>query len=129
MGKCSYPVDIWAIGCTFYELLSGKALFNPTRDSKHSRDYYHLCLMNETCGDFSPEFIKKTQYYKRFFNAKYKINNYIAPFENRLDKKIEELNFSKSDKNQIKEILKRMLTIDPIKRITIDELSSMIFFK
>ena len=27
MGKCKYPVDIWAIGCTFYELISGKFLF------------------------------------------------------------------------------------------------------
>ena len=32
IGKSSYPNDIWALGCTFYEMLSGEILFEPDKD-------------------------------------------------------------------------------------------------
>ncbi len=129
MGKCSLPVDIWALGCTFYELLSGNLLFDPNKDSKHSRDYYHLCLINETCGDFSSGFLKKTKYYKQFFDSKYRIIDYSVPSESRLDRKLNSLELSDNDKSAIKKILKSMLEIDPNKRISINELSKCNFFK
>jgi serine/threonine protein kinase len=117
LGKCSYPVDIWALGCTFYELLTGQILFDPIKDSKWSRDYYHLCLINDTCGTFPYSFIKKTKKYKDFF-----ISNKLIDYkqsENRLDRKLKDLNLDSS----IKDILQNMLTIDPNKRCTIDSLS------
>lgn len=128
MGKCSYPVDIWALGCTFYELLSGKILFDPIKDSNYSRDYYHLCLINETCGNFDKNFIKKTTYYKRFFDYRYNIKEYIKPNENRLDRKINELNLSDQDKKVVKELLSIMLTIDDKRRVTIDKLCTHNYF-
>jgi serine/threonine protein kinase len=65
MGKCSYPVDIWALGCVFYELLTGELLFDPVKDKIYSRDYYHLCLISETCGSFDKDFIANTKYAKK----------------------------------------------------------------
>ena len=76
MGKCSYPVDIWALGCTYYELLSGNILFNPIKDLNKSRDYYHLSLIHNTCGSFSSSFLCKTKRYKEFFK-----NNILLDFK------------------------------------------------
>lgn len=128
MGKCSYPVDIWALGCTFYELLSGKLLFDPIKDSKHSRDYYHLCLINETCGNFPNNFLKNTKYYKNFFDSRGYLIKYKQPSENRLDRKINELNYNDYTKEQIKEILINTLEIDSKKRWTINDLIAHPFF-
>lgn len=128
MGKCSYPVDIWALGCTFFELLSGNILFDPIKDSKYSRDYYHLCLINETCGNYPIKFLQNTKYYKNFFNSKGKLMDYIAPDENRLDRKLNELLLDPVNKETIKEILINMLNIDPNKRWTINDLDACSFF-
>jgi serine/threonine-protein kinase SRPK3 len=128
MGKCSYPVDIWAIGCTFYELLSGKILFDPIKDSKHSRDYYHLCLMNDTCGKFSSNFLRKTKYSKKFFDSYSNIIEYHEPKENRMQRKINELELDENTKKQVLEILTNTLTIEPGRRWTIEDLSRCGFF-
>jgi len=130
MGKCSYPVDIWALGCTFYELLSGKFLFDPNKDSKHNRDWFHLYLINQTCGDFSIKCIKNTKYYNNYFT-----NNKLIDIDSntnfnytRLYEKINVLNFDDSIKSEIIDLLKSMLTIDSTKRITIEELLNKSFF-
>lgn len=129
MGKCSYPVDIWAIGCTFYELLSGKILFDPIKDSRHTRDYYHLHLINQTCGHFSKEFLKQTKYHKKFFDSKCRLLDTNGQLSNRLDNKINELtNINSDDKKMIASLLVSMLTIDCNKRIRIDDLTKHPFF-
>lgn len=125
--SCSYPVDIWAIGCTFYELLSGKLLFDPNKDTKRSRDYYHLCLINDTCGKFPTKIFKKSKNYKNFFNSKYELKEHHNE-EDRLKRKVDELNIDSENKKIIYDILKNTLNIDQNKRITIDELIKHPFF-
>jgi len=125
MGQCSYPVDIWALGCTFYELLTGNLLFDPIKDSKHSRDYYHLQLIHETCGDFPKSFLKKTKHYKQFFDSNYKLKGYEPDGSNRLDRKLNEFNFDKHTLDFINLILKGTLEIDPNKRWTIEKLNQL----
>ena len=126
MGKCSYPVDIWALGCTIYEILFGEILFNPDKDSKHSRDYYHLCLINDTCGSFPSHFLKKTKYYKNYFNSKYNIIDYEKKISNKILNKINMLEISKEQKIKINELLTNMLIIDPEKRININSISQLL---
>lgn len=128
MGDCRLPVDIWALGCTFYELLSGNFLFNPEKDSKRSRDYYHLCLINDTCGNFPINFITNTKYYKKYFHKNGKIIDHDS-LENRMERKINEIpNLNNNDKEEIKSLLNKMLTIDPLVRININQLSENSFF-
>lgn len=124
MGKCAFPVDMWALGCTFYELVSGRLLFDPIKDSSHSRDYYHLALICDTCGYFPETFLKETKYYKNYFHKK-KLIDYSSPSVNRLDSKLSELNLTIEQKTQMKYILSGLLTIDPKKRWTINTLQKI----
>lgn len=128
LGHCSYPVDIWALGCTFYELLTGTNLFDPIKDANHSRDYYHLCLINQTSGNFPSTFLSKCKETKRFFDKRGRIDDFDNKDLDRLDRKLKEINIDSHTKDKLKELLKRMFEIDPKKRITIDELSIHKFF-
>ena len=121
MGRCSFPVDIWAVGCTYFELLTGHLLFDPIKDSKYSRDYYHLCLINETCGRFPLKSITKTKYGNKFFTSYGNIIDYESGDMNRLNNKLD--NFLNGIDDTIKENLKRMLEIDTATRAHIDELA------
>jgi serine/threonine protein kinase len=147
--KCvnSFPVDIWALACTLYELLSGKILFDPIKDSRYDRNYYHLRLINKTCGTFEPGFLKKTKYYKKYFDNKYCLINCDEPSGySRLETKLKEFDESKlsnvgqsntgqSNGGDVKvceclnEIFKKCLEIDPRKRANIDFLSNHFLFK
>jgi serine/threonine protein kinase len=128
MGKCSLPVDIWALGCTFYELLSGQFLFDPIKDNEGTRDYYHLKLINDTCGEFSESFLKSTRYYKNFFNNKYKLINSKDCESSRLDRKLNEIGLDNDVLIEVKELMKQMLKINPKERIKIKDLFNHNFF-
>jgi serine/threonine protein kinase len=111
VGNSSYPNDIWALGCTFYELLTGQILFDPDKDKQFDRDAYHLKLINELCGEFSHSFLKKTKLWKKYFdsNCKLKITkdlNHRSKLEDKLGN------------NSMIPIIKGMLKINPNERLT-----------
>jgi serine/threonine protein kinase len=117
VGKSSYPNDIWALGCTIYEIITGKILFNPDKDKNFDRDFYHLKLINELSGNFPKDFLKNTQRYKLFFDRKNQIKfNKDLNFKNKLN---ELVNYQIP--NEIIDLIKKMLIIDPTKRINIKE--------
>lgn len=114
-GECSNSVDIWCLGCLLFELVTGDILFDPIKDSDHTRDYYHLCLINDTCGDFPKNFLKTTKYYKKYFNSNYKIKDYEYE-ENRLERKLKVKEYYSDEYKYIYSLLKIYLSIDPSKR-------------
>jgi serine/threonine protein kinase len=129
MGKSSYAVDIWASGCVFYELLTGRILFDPEKDSKHSRDEYHLWWINSICGDFSIKFLKKTKYWKKYFDSSGKLLNIKSPLnnENLIKKLLQKYNVLE-DIDLIVDLLKGMLEISPIRRFDVDKCLKHPFF-
>jgi serine/threonine protein kinase len=116
VGKSSFPNDVWALGCTFYEILTGKILFEPDKDKEFNRVAHHLKLINELCGNFDLSFLKTTNEWKDYFNKNGKLkieieHNYRGKFENDL------VNIVPSNEleNMIK-LLKNMLIINPKER-------------
>ncbi|KAG8810799.1 hypothetical protein FRC17_002779 [Serendipita sp. 399] len=52
--KFGTPLDIWAIGCLTYELLTGKCLFNPKNGDGYTKDECHIALMLAMTGEQFP---------------------------------------------------------------------------
>ncbi|KAI8979123.1 kinase-like domain-containing protein [Mycotypha africana] len=50
----SFPCDIWSLGCIFFELMTGEALFQ-THD-----DLEHLAMMARAIGDIPKKFVQRT---------------------------------------------------------------------
>jgi serine/threonine-protein kinase PRP4 len=55
-------IDMWSIGCTLYELFTGKILF-PGRSNNHM-----LLLMMEAKGKFNHRMIKKASMGEMYFD-------------------------------------------------------------
>jgi serine/threonine-protein kinase SRPK3 len=120
VGKINYGNDIWAIACTFYELLTGDLLFNPIKDKEFDRDAYHLKLINELCGEYDYKFIKSTKVWKNYFNKSGKLFiNIDLNFSNTFDnlKTIVPI----EDYDNIIILFKNMFIINPKNRWTCKE--------
>lgn len=115
-------IDIWSIGCVIYEIYTGEILFDPNKDSKYSRDFHHLYLIEEIFGKVPKRMIKKSPRSKEFYDKKFNLKcSKIKKIE------IEELIKKKKeniDKNII-ELIKSCLVIDPKERPDISQLNNI----
>jgi len=75
LGNCDHRVDYWALGCTCYELLTGKVLFDPER-KEYDTNHEHLCEIISLCGKIPKKVIKKSKFGKKYFNKNYKLKNF-----------------------------------------------------
>jgi serine/threonine-protein kinase SRPK3 len=125
MDECTEKVDIWALGCMLFELITGKILFDPHSDEKGSTDYHHLEMIINLCVEFNGQF-QSAKYYKKFFKNNKLINmEYNNDFKMSTFDKINNkfINQNAMHNNiYIVRLIESMLQINPKKRPSVKDL-------
>jgi len=128
LGDCTNKVDIWALGCSLYEFLTGELLFDPWGDDDITTDLIHLNEIQNLFGKFDEKYVKKSKCYNTYFKEnklkKYQndlhINN-TTDFYTKLKQKLSNTIFSKDFEN-IYDLLTKMLHPISYKRISINNI-------
>lgn len=78
--KCEYTenCDIWSIGCTFYELITGSILFDPDNCDPISKNRFQLFDIQSKIGIIPSKILEKSP----IFDTIYKNNGLIKGFRN-----------------------------------------------
>ena len=113
--------DIWSIGCTAYELLTGKILFNPDKKKRFSRDRQHMYDIQKILGKY-PSYIinkcrRKSVFYRQNGLLKGKNSIEYTPFNEFLILALEGKSDTASDEFvQFLDFMEKTLTYDPSNR-------------
>jgi serine/threonine protein kinase len=121
--NCTKKVDIWALGCTLYEFLCGKILFNPQSNKNQDLEDNLLELFINYCGLFSKEFLRgcerRLDYFDKKFNLKNRTNYKVGNIKEYLYMNLDHI----EDSEYWITIISQMLQLIPSKRVKVKELS------
>jgi len=137
-------IDIWAVGCIVFELITGVCLFDYTRyyedgsdcstgfssesyeneNDKTQIEFLLLCMMKIILGGFPGKLFKKGKYYENYFDYKGRLR--FTPLfleeDTILNVLVNEFHFEPDESEDITEFLVKLLSIDPDKRSNVNEL-------
>jgi serine/threonine-protein kinase SRPK3 len=126
MSDCTKSVDIWALGCTLYELCTNKLLFNPHGDTTRETDQNHLELIHILCNIYPKYIFNNGKRYNVFFKKgklRNTSNNNLKDLKDLKDLKklLNDKLLDSEYKEKIKKLISEMIQINPSSRKKISE--------
>lgn len=110
--------DMWALGCSIYEMLTGEILFNPD-DKESQRMRYQLQLIIQKTGRIPKEMINKSSQKELYFTNKCHLKGINSiPEDNVWINLFNKLQCSDHKKSLMIDFLLKLLIHDPTKRLT-----------
>lgn len=114
-----YGIDLFSLGCTIFELITGQLMFDGRAGSNHSDVEDHLAQIIEKLGPFILSLVHCYRNGRKFFNSEGKLINVMHVDEFSI---VNSLRFqhgvSKCEAVVCADFLKRIMELDPEKRYT-----------
>jgi serine/threonine-protein kinase SRPK3 len=127
---CIYDkkVDIWSIGCLYYELLTGSVLFDPEKDDDYDIDMHHLYWMHQMTN-INPKMYQTGKHYKKYYlDNKLNVNQNIEKIS--YDEILKEENDKLNDiEISYIKLFFNMTLCDPTDRKSLNELKDYLIYK
>lgn len=120
--------DMWALGCSIYEMLTGNILFNPD-DKESQRMKYQLQLIIQKTGNIPKSMINESSQKELYFTNKCNLKGISNISEDNVWMDLfNTLHCSNHRKSLMIDLLLKLLAHDPTKRITaLDALKHELF--
>jgi len=121
------PLDVWAVGCMVVELVSGELLFDPDEEEEEreedfdneQRNAVHLKQIMATFGRM-PKHLQSKKYFNRKGELLLEQRDEFRGLQDLVDEKVGG-HLDEADSELVCAFLKRLLEVDPRKRITATE--------
>lgn len=132
--KYDYRCDIWSVGCMIYELLTGKALFNPIKSKRFNTDRTHIFGMISVLGPIPKDLVDSSKNKIVVFKVDGQLKGDVpklkyTPLNELLKKELGNKDGYNDDIiNKTADLMYKLLNYDPFKRLTIKETLTHTFF-
>ena len=73
--------DVWSLGCTIYELLTGRILFDTDEDNDMSENRYHLAMIHTTVGAVPNDIINTSKYCDFYYTRGHVLKGFAVELE------------------------------------------------
>lgn len=111
--KINERCDVWSVGCTIYELLTGDMLFEPHHLTGSNRNREHLHEIQQKIGQIPQNIITQSTKMDRFFKNDKTLKGSYTTHHEKYGEKIKN--------KKIVDLMDKMFCFDPLKRISVEE--------